>query len=56
MFTDDDKLQDEDFDAYTASIKELATQIIQVSPNLPTEAFYFKEYRKSFIPHKFCKQ
>jgi len=32
------KLQDEDFDAYTASIKELATQIIQVSPNLPTEA------------------
>src|SRR5437868_7863205 len=34
----DDKLQDEDFDAYTASIKELATQIIQVSPNLPTEA------------------
>src|SRR3954452_24693573 len=34
----DDKLQDEDFDAYTMSIKELATQIIQVSPNLPTEA------------------
>jgi len=38
VLPDDDKLQDEDFDAYTASIKELATQIIQVSPNLPTEA------------------
>lgn len=35
---EDDKLFDEDFDAYTATIKELATQIIQISPNLPTEA------------------
>ena len=32
------KLHDEDFDAYTASIKELAAQIIQLSPNMPAEA------------------
>jgi len=38
VLPDDEKLLDEDFDAYTATIKELATQIIQVSPNLPTEA------------------
>lgn len=38
VLPDDDKTLDEDFGAYTASIKELATQIIQVSPNLPTEA------------------
>jgi ATP-dependent Lon protease len=30
--------QDEDFNAYIASIKELAAQIIQLSPNIPTEA------------------
>ena len=30
--------QDEDFNAYVASIKELAAQIIQLSPNIPTEA------------------
>jgi len=35
---EDEKLLDEDFDAYIASIKELAGQIIQLSPNMPTEA------------------
>jgi ATP-dependent Lon protease len=30
--------EDEHFEAYAASIKDLATQIIQLSPNLPTEA------------------
>ena len=30
--------QDEDFNAYVANIKELAGQIIQLSPNIPTEA------------------
>jgi ATP-dependent Lon protease len=30
--------RDEDFEAYTASIKELASQIIQLSPTLPSEA------------------
>jgi ATP-dependent Lon protease len=30
--------QDEDFNAYVASIKELAAQIIQLSPNIPAEA------------------
>ena len=35
---EDEKLSDEDFDAYIATIKELAGQIIQLSPNMPTEA------------------
>src|SRR6476646_5658014 len=35
---EDEKLFDEDFDAYIATIKELAGQIIQLSPNMPTEA------------------
>ncbi len=35
---EDEKLFDEDFDACIASIKELASQIIQLSPNMPTEA------------------
>lgn len=30
--------KDGDFDAYVANIKDLATEIIQLSPNLPTEA------------------
>ena len=38
VLPDDEKLPDDDFDAYTATIKELATDIIQLSPNLPTEA------------------
>lgn len=35
---DENVPQDEDFNAYIASIKELAGQIIQLSPNIPTEA------------------
>jgi len=35
---EDEKLFDEDFNACIASIKELAGQIIQLSPNMPTEA------------------
>lgn len=35
---DDEVPANEDFDAYISSIKDLATQIIQLSPNLPTEA------------------
>ncbi|NNV53843.1 endopeptidase La [Panacibacter sp. KCS-6] len=38
VLADDEKMLDEDFEAYTATIKELATEIIQLSPNLPTEA------------------
>ena len=30
--------QNDDFDAYVATIKDLATQIIQLSPNIPSEA------------------
>lgn len=30
--------EDSDFEAYISTIKDLATQIIQLSPNLPTEA------------------
>lgn len=35
---DDEVPANEDFEAYVSSIKDLATQIIQLSPNLPTEA------------------
>ncbi|MCA6449251.1 MAG: endopeptidase La [Chitinophagaceae bacterium] len=35
---DDEVPVNEDFEAYVSSIKDLATQIIQLSPNLPTEA------------------
>lgn len=35
---DDEVPASENFDAYISSIKDLATQIIQLSPNLPTEA------------------
>jgi len=36
---DEDELpKDGDFEAYVANIKDLATEIIQLSPNLPTEA------------------
>ncbi|MEP7317970.1 MAG: endopeptidase La [Panacibacter sp.] len=38
VLPEDEKLLDEDFEAYTSTIKELATEIIQLSPNLPTEA------------------
>ncbi|GAC1438777.1 MAG: endopeptidase La [Sediminibacterium sp.] len=38
LFEDDIIPEDEDFDAYVGSIKDLAAQIIQLSPNLPTEA------------------
>jgi ATP-dependent Lon protease len=36
--TEETAPQDEDFNAYVANIKELAGQIIQLSPNIPTEA------------------
>ncbi len=35
---DEEAPQEPDFDAYVANIKDLATEIIQLSPNLPTEA------------------
>lgn len=38
VLPEDEKLLNDDFDAYTSTIKELATEIIQLSPNLPTEA------------------
>lgn len=38
MLADDEVPSHEDFDAIVSSIKDLATQIIQLSPNLPTEA------------------
>jgi ATP-dependent Lon protease len=38
LLTDDEISEGNDFDAYISSIKDLATQIIQLSPNLPTEA------------------
>ena len=38
LFPDDEIPEDENFNAYIGSIKDLAAQIIQLSPNLPTEA------------------
>ncbi len=38
MLADDELPKQEDFNAIVSSIKDLATQIIQLSPNLPTEA------------------
>lgn len=38
MLAEDELPSHEDFDAIVSSIKDLATQIIQLSPNLPTEA------------------
>jgi ATP-dependent Lon protease len=38
VFEDDEIPANENFNAYISSIKDLAAQIIQLSPNLPTEA------------------
>ncbi|NCI49740.1 endopeptidase La [Sediminibacterium roseum] len=38
VFADDEIPANENFNAYISSIKDLAAQIIQLSPNLPTEA------------------
>jgi ATP-dependent Lon protease len=38
LFADDEIPANEDFNAYVSTIKDLASQIIQLSPNLPTEA------------------
>ncbi|MFZ6023016.1 MAG: endopeptidase La [Bacteroidota bacterium] len=38
MLADDEVPEQENFNAIVSSIKDLATQIIQLSPNLPTEA------------------
>lgn len=38
LLEEDDTPRLDDFEAYVANIKELATQIIQLSPNIPSEA------------------
>lgn len=38
VLPEDGELQESDLEAYTASIKDLAAQIIQLSPNMPAEA------------------
>jgi len=38
LFDEDIIPEDEDFEAYVSNIKDLASQIVQMSPNLPTEA------------------
>lgn len=38
LLPEDTEDSETDFDAYTSSIKELASQIIQLSPNMPAEA------------------
>jgi len=38
LLQEEEAPKDQDFDAYVSSIKDLATQIIQLSPNIPSEA------------------
>src|SRR6478736_5801963 len=38
LLTEEPSPSDKDFEAYVANIKDLATQIIQLSPNMPSEA------------------
>jgi ATP-dependent Lon protease len=38
VIEDEEAPKDEDFQAYVANIKDLATEIIQLSPNIPSEA------------------
>jgi ATP-dependent Lon protease len=38
VLTDEEMSDDPDFDAYVSNIKDLATDIIQLSPNIPSEA------------------
>ncbi len=38
LLAEEEAPKDQDFEAYVANIKELATQIIQLSPNIPSEA------------------
>lgn len=38
ILEDEEAPRSEDFDAYVSNIKDLATQIIQLSPNIPSEA------------------
>jgi len=38
LLTEEEAPKDQDFEAYVSNIKELATQIIQLSPNIPSEA------------------
>src|SRR4051812_3765430 len=38
VLTDDEAPGDADFEAYVSNIKDLATEIIQLSPNIPSEA------------------
>ncbi len=54
----EEKIPDEkDFEAYVSTIKDLASQIIQLSPNMPSEAIYYSpEYRKSCFSDQFCEQ
>jgi ATP-dependent Lon protease len=38
LLQEEDAPKDQDFEAYVSNIKDLAAQIIQLSPNIPTEA------------------
>jgi len=38
LLTEEEAPKDQDFEAYVSNIKELAAQIIQLSPNIPSEA------------------
>ena len=54
---DEELKDDNDFDAMVSSIKELAGQIIQLSPNLPSEAsIILRNIENPSFLNTFCKQ
>ena len=38
LLDEEEPPKDQDFEAYVSNIKDIATQIIQLSPNIPSEA------------------
>jgi ATP-dependent Lon protease len=56
VLLEEESPKDEDFAAYISNIKELANQIIQLSPNIPSEAgIILKNIEKpSFLIHFVC--
>ena len=50
LLEDEPVIDDKDFNAYISSIKDLAAQIIQLSPNMPTEASITVSYTHLTLP------
>ena len=48
VLEESDSPKEPDFEAYVANIKDLATEIIQLSPNIPTVRFFLFWYQMAF--------